>query len=256
MKRFAVLFLLALSLASLSGWTWWKVTADGRTAALEVRTIPRGATVLYEGKTFTGSEMSGLQPGEGEVVVRLKGYKEAHRRVTLKRGERTLLPVELEPQPGEVALSVKGPKRYDVKVGPDPVREYTEKDKLQLAPGRWRVEVKADGYETRSRWVDVPSGGKSQLAITLESEGPEPVSTPTPKPEPRPAPPPPARQATTPVYTPPPPPAYYPPPPPVYRPPVQRPRPAPPPEPAFTPIPPIEPPPAAPPPEPEFTPIP
>ncbi len=255
MKRFVVLFLLSLALAGLSGWLWWQVTADERTAVLEVRTIPRGATVVYEGRPVEG-ELAGLAPGEGEVVARLKGYKEAHRKTSLKKGERTLLSIELEPQPGEVALQVTGPSKYTVRVGPDPERKFTQKDKLKLAPGRWRVEVEADGYETRSKWVEVPSGGTSEVAMTLEGTHPEPVESPKPIPTAAPQPQPqspPSYQATTPGYTPPP---YYPPPRP-YTPPPPRPRPAPP-EPAFTPVP-VDPgPPPAPPsqPEPEFTPIP
>lgn len=243
MKRFVLVTFLACLLALLSGWFLWYSTSDRRTATLEVRTIPRGARVTVDGRPLEGQELTGLTGGEVEVAATLPGHKEMRQKVALKAGERSLARLELAPSSGELALKVSGPEHFKVKVGPDPERTYRDQTKLQLAPGRWRVEVSAEGYPATHKWVEVPASGRTELALSLKREQVEPP--PPPPPPARPAPPPPPRY--TPVYVPEP--VYYPPPRPVYYPP-------PPPRPIYRPPPPPAPVPVEPDPEPAFTPIP
>ncbi|MCE7872144.1 PEGA domain-containing protein [bacterium CPR1] len=238
-KRFVLVTLLACLVALLSGWFLWISTSDRRTATLEVRTIPRGARVTVDGRPLEGHVLAGLTESEVEVVATLPGHQEMRQKVTLKAGELCLARLELTPSSGELAVKVSGPEHFNVKVGPDPERTYRDQTKLQLAPGRWRVEVSAEGYPTTHRWVEVPASGRAELALSLKREQVKP-----PPPPPAPTAPPPPRYTPVyvpePVYYPPPRPVYDPPPPPrpIYRPPPPPPVPVEPdPEPAFTPIP-------------------
>lgn len=240
-KRFVLVTFLVCLLALLSGWFLWHSTSYLRTATLEVRTIPRGARVTVDGQALESRELAGLLEGEAEVRATLPGYKEARQKLPLKAGERSLVQLELIPVGGELALKVSGPEHFKVKVGPDPERTYRDQTKLQLAPGRWRVEVSAEGYSATHKWVEVPASGRAELALSLKREQAE-VPPPPPPPPARPAPPPPRYTPVyvpEPVYYPPPRPVYYPPPPPrpIYRPPPPPAPVVPDPEPAFTPIP-------------------
>ncbi|MEW6277351.1 MAG: hypothetical protein AB1758_01930 [Candidatus Eremiobacterota bacterium] len=244
-RSFLAATLVSLALLAGSAGLWWDTTLEDRLAGVEVRTVPRDARVSVGGQLAPHGVARFPTAREVEIVATHQGFREARARVRLSAGRTRLVHLELTPDRGKLALTVKGPKDYSVEVGPDPDKSYRNPDSLELEPGRYRVKVSATGYRGEERWVEVEPSKKAELAMNLQSDAPPPP--PKPKPKPKPTPRKPARPSA---------PAYQPPawePPPYTPPPVYRPAP----QPVFTPVP-VEPPAPPPPsyPDPVFTPIP
>lgn len=132
-----------------------------------MRTVPRGAQVLVDGRTVGRSDLllEDLAEGRSEVVVRKDGYTEARRQVRLERGATALASFRLEPRAGTVRVRVEGPEEFLLATPDD---SWESPKTLRLEPGEHRFLVRALGWKDRSVRVKVEPGREARLSVKLE----------------------------------------------------------------------------------------
>ena len=151
----------------LAGWAWWLSGRTSGAAALEVRTVPRGAALLVGGRVVGRSDevLHGLEEGKVELVVRRTGFLEARRQVKLERGRTALACFVLEPESGTLRLEVRGPGQF-VLASED--ETWKTPRSLRLVPGEYRFLLRAPGYRDRSVRTRVDPGREVTLAVRME----------------------------------------------------------------------------------------
>jgi TonB family protein len=148
---------------------------------LRIEAVPAGSVVNVNGQPQGPSpvEMVGLQPGDYEVRVELKGYDPKTQRVTLSAEAPTadikvtlartapqLGTADILSTPFGATVLVNG-----ASVGETPVLQH------RLKPGAHKIEVTRDGYEPWSGSITVESGKKARVDAILKE-----VVTATPPP--------------------------------------------------------------------------
>jgi outer membrane protein OmpA-like peptidoglycan-associated protein len=140
--------------------------------------LPPVASDPRDGRFLTYS----LPSGPVKLSVRKEGYLPLEKEVMLKAGEMATVELALvaEVKPATLNLAITS-KRKPVSAtlafleGPEP-RQVAFSDanaashKLQLAAGRYRVEVTAPGFLAQTRDVQVADGSSLELAFDLEPE--------------------------------------------------------------------------------------
>jgi formylglycine-generating enzyme required for sulfatase activity len=158
-----------------------EVEGRGATQTLEVRlvsthspltvtSIPKGATLLIDGaeRGVTPATVS-VAAGLRRVELRLPGYANASAEVEVEVGAaQTLPPFALELAAGTLKLS-SNPPGAEVSIGAQSAYRGRTPLTLDLAPGQLhRIRVFKAGYKRAKRDVEVASGERSELSITLE----------------------------------------------------------------------------------------
>jgi formylglycine-generating enzyme required for sulfatase activity len=143
------------------------VEEPGRTT-LSVECNVAGARVLVDGREMGRTPITDvvLSPGEHKVCVEKDGYEPYRPSIRLEEGRSLSLFVD---------LSKKTPRmgRLLVDTDPDDARirilniKQTFYQGMELEPGKYHVEVSADGYEKKSMWVTLDAGEDKSLNIRL-----------------------------------------------------------------------------------------
>ena len=139
-------------------------------STLEVNANVSGATVLVDGREVGKTPLSGVHvsPGEHRIRVEKKGYEPYRKRIRLEAGRSMSMHVHLsretpangrlfvdtEPEDASVRILNIGPQFYQG---------------MELEPGRYHLEVSADGYEKKSLWVTLNAGEDKTLDISLNA---------------------------------------------------------------------------------------
>ena len=133
---------------------------------LVVRVEPEGAAVEVDGRAVSAPGPVELKRGAHAVVVRHDGYAPERIETVVKSGEETRLDSRLKPLPGSLAVlcDVTGAR---VVVNGTPVGTVPLAGPVQLAPGRYVVEVRAPGRERFAATVDVAPGAEVRLPVSL-----------------------------------------------------------------------------------------
>lgn len=122
-----------------------------------------------------------LPAGQVKLAASKEGYKPAETDVQLVAGQQSEVQVALEPEakPTSLALSATangkpvtatvkvhgGPKDQDVAL-----TDKGEPQKLEVAPGKYTLEVNAEGYLSQTRDVQLGQGEEMQVAFTLQAQ--------------------------------------------------------------------------------------
>jgi hypothetical protein len=141
-----------------------------------------GQYVGYLGE-LKGSKKLLLLPGEHQIVVRQGGYQDFAQKVTLRAGEKQLIPVKMEMDlsvtiprvTAEIKLDVK-PNRAAVFVDGvfiGHVSEFNGIGKaLLVQPGRRNITITLPGYQTFETSIDLVANQKSTIKTDLVQGGP------------------------------------------------------------------------------------
>jgi len=136
---------------------------------LEVSSRPSGAAVMVNGleRGKTPLKLNDIPKGRVAITLRLDGYKDVSRELTLNAGDSQRLDVALEGIPGSLYLtSVPDGARFYIDgsaQGRGPI------ELANVAPGKYRVRAQIDGYGEVERTVVVGQGQSVREEFRLES---------------------------------------------------------------------------------------
>jgi formylglycine-generating enzyme required for sulfatase activity len=129
-----------------------------------------GSTVRIDGRAVvpTQGRLEGLEVGPHVVEVVVRNYEPWKQTVEVRDAQLVKVAVKLTPKPGILALAVKGPTGFTLKVGGKvtPVRN----GRLSLpAEQPLALEIAAPGFKTVRQSVTLPAGRVQDLAVELEA---------------------------------------------------------------------------------------
>lgn len=138
-------------------------------AEVRVDAQPVGAEILVDGVVVgTGPilEPIRIRVGRHRVGARMAGHVTQEREVTLASGDRTTVTIELAevPHEGELRIEANVP---GARVSIDGAAAGTVPFTVTLAEGSHEVRVSADGYVTSVQAVEIATGERRTLTVTL-----------------------------------------------------------------------------------------
>ncbi len=145
-------------------------------ARVRLRSIPSGANVMV-GKRFAGATplVLSLEPGRRHTIRLSKaGFEKAERTLKATRGEEKTLTVKLAARRGVVQLAVSPPDA-ELFVDGKPAGKVT--DRIRLAAGKHRLEIRRQGYVPFETTVEVRPGYPRKVEAILKKRGQAPMIT-------------------------------------------------------------------------------
>ena len=139
-----------------------------RKTTLSVSANVTGARVLVDGRSVgkTPLEDKALSPGTHRLRVEAEGYDAYEKRIRVESGRAMSLYVDLSE-----AASSQGRLYVETTPGDALVRILNISPAfyqgIELDPGRYHVEVSAEGYETGKRWVSLAAGEDETISMRL-----------------------------------------------------------------------------------------
>jgi len=141
------------------------------TATLQVEmTEPATAEILIDGRPAgrTGGVLSGLAPGRRQVVLRAKGYREKATEITFEADRAALMrEVRLDALPARVSVTVNVMGAEVLVDGRLVGRSSGGTDDFDVVPTAQTLEVKRDGYVTRSERLSLQPASEVAFEIQL-----------------------------------------------------------------------------------------
>ncbi len=136
---------------------------------LSLRCNVSGARVLIDSREMGTTPLPrlALSPGQHTISVQKKGYDPYTMRTHLYRGQPMSLDIGLNQQrPRKGRLFVKTePEKAKVRILNIRPKFYQG---MELAPGKYHVEVSARGYKKKTRWVDLGAGKDQHIDLRLK----------------------------------------------------------------------------------------
>ena len=137
---------------------------------LSVSANVEGAAVLVDGKNVGETPLSdaAVSPGKHRISIEKEGYEPYRKRIRIDRGRAVSLFVDLsEAGPVTARLYVETtPEEARVRIlNIGPVFQQG----MDLDPGRYHVEVSAEGHGTDKRWVTLSAGEDENISVRLEA---------------------------------------------------------------------------------------
>jgi len=139
-----------------------------QTGAVRIKTNPTSAAV-YVNNAYKGEspqDISGLNPGEIRIRVQKEGYKTVYQNTRITSGEINILSIILDPEITTGSLRVQP---EDARIRILNIREPFYQG-IDLAPGKYHVEISKDGYETHNEWVQIIAGITNKFKIELKKK--------------------------------------------------------------------------------------
>ncbi len=124
-----------------------------------VKSVPNGATFYVDGieKGQTDKQFF-LYPGKYAVKWMLSGYIDAEQQIEVKEGAKNEFSINLEKNTGLLSWKTT-PINANVTINKEP---QTGKIQAELAPGRYLIEISAEGYDPLSETIDLKRGDRLQ----------------------------------------------------------------------------------------------
>ncbi len=141
-----------------------------RYGAIRVESTPRGARVYLDGvDAGTAPDTIGrIDPGSHSISVRKDGYRDWSKRVDVEAGEETVLKARLQKRSSSISIRSE-PSSADIYID-GRYSGITPDDVTELKPGRYKVEVRKEGYRTWSKSMDVKAGEGGSVMARLAQE--------------------------------------------------------------------------------------
>lgn len=135
---------------------------------VEVAVTPGDARLLLDGKPWgTGAGTYPATPGRHTLRAEAPGRRAVEMPVTVARGRRTPVVVELPVAYGKLALTVKTPNATVLLDG----QPYDPSQPRELAPGKHVLEVSAPGYTSHRLPLDIKAATQHDIKLGLVPEG-------------------------------------------------------------------------------------
>jgi hypothetical protein len=163
MKRLALFIVVGCAVVAVQAW------AETGTTAVLVTSDPSGAAVYLDGAMERAGETPvtlRLRRGEHRLQLVLAGHVDEEHTIEVGRSRQTLsfrLTQEARLEVLAVNTAARGAQlAVDGRtLGPLPTKQT-------VAPGRHRVTVEKEGFQSFSRWVELTAGGTSTLSVALQ----------------------------------------------------------------------------------------
>lgn len=144
--------------------------APTKTGKLKVTSHPSGAAISLNGESAgkTPLQLGNLPAGSFHVQVGKSGYIGKRQQVTVKAGQLTVVDVDLVKERKSGTLTVR-PMPDNARVRIINIKPLY-KPGMELKPGRYHVEVSADGFASNRQWVELSAGDDLLLDVALVSK--------------------------------------------------------------------------------------
>ncbi|ETR65673.1 MAG: hypothetical protein OMM_13887, partial [Candidatus Magnetoglobus multicellularis str. Araruama] len=109
-------------------------------------------------------DISGLNPGEIRIRVQKEGYKTVYQNTRITSGEINILSIILDPEITTGSLRVQP---EDARIRIMNIREPFYQG-IDLAPGKYHLEISKDGFKTHNEWVQILAGITNKFKIDLK----------------------------------------------------------------------------------------
>jgi formylglycine-generating enzyme required for sulfatase activity len=129
---------------------------------ISLRVTPSDAEVKLNDQIITEKSLE-KPPGTYTLTVEKSGYLPYSETIVLERGKTVTINVVLEKNTGLLLWTVN-PAGATVTINKEAFRGVNA---AELAPGRYLVEVSAEGYDPQSESIEIKRGDKIQKAFTL-----------------------------------------------------------------------------------------
>jgi len=145
-------------------------SAPSSNSTLEVNANVSGARVLVDGRAVGQTPLSDVvvSPGEHRIRVEKDGYEPYRKLARFEAGRTMSLYVDLRKESQETGRLFVDTKPEDAKVKILNIKQKFYQG-MKLAPGKYHVEVSADGYMKKSLWVTLKAGEDKTLDIRLKA---------------------------------------------------------------------------------------
>ncbi len=136
---------------------------------MQVRANVPGARVLIDRVDQGSIDQSGLfgyflYPGEYVLSLQASGYLPANTTIDVHEEEQNFFEFELEPNVGILELSLR-PEEATVLINR---QDYSGRHTIELAPGRYRLQVENEGYDSHSESIEIELNQTINREITLQ----------------------------------------------------------------------------------------
>lgn len=141
------------------------------TGTVKVTTTPEGATITIDGKSVGVSPViTELPVGDHRIKATLENHAETEAMANVVAGRRT--PVEMTLNPRLATLTVDStPVLADLYI--DNVKKGTAGSPIQLPPGEYELELRAEGYRNRTVHLVVSPEEMKVMSLQLEATRPK-----------------------------------------------------------------------------------
>jgi serine/threonine-protein kinase len=119
------------------------------------------------GVSPSGLRLSNLPPGTYRATFSIKDFMSIDREFEVKAGKVAEVRVDF-PGRGQLMIQVTNPDIPSAEVWIDGKREGKAPFRKNLAAGSHRIEIRAEGYGTESRTVEVPEDDRVKVDFTLK----------------------------------------------------------------------------------------
>lgn len=122
--------------------------AGGRAASIIFKTVPPGE-ISIQGNRFKSGTRTSLPPGDYQAVFKHPDYGSHSARISITTDQKPPLTYYFENHISIQSLTESGdPKSALILVNGNPIDYWTPLDRYPLGPGRHRITVQRQGYET------------------------------------------------------------------------------------------------------------
>jgi hypothetical protein len=141
-------------------------TTQSNIGTLDLNISPQTAELLIYDERYEHSTPVELTPGTYPLEIRGNGYLTEADTVEIELGKTVKKTISLKKNVGTLNLSLS-PENATVLINKQPV---SNSGTVELAPGRYRMDVEKEGYDSYSENFDVNLGETIQKEITLEPQ--------------------------------------------------------------------------------------
>ena len=140
-------------------------TLEKNSGTLLLNIAPADATVKINGEEKSGRTFE-LKPGEYTLEISKSNYLPQTETVTIQRGEETEKDYTLLKNSGTLSLTVT-PGDAEVLLNKE---NYSQRSSIELAPGKYKVEVKKTGYYDTTETIELQRGKTHTRNYTLRQK--------------------------------------------------------------------------------------
>lgn len=150
---------------------------SGSKYKVRIDSAPQQATIFLDDKKYgavgTTPWEGRLQKGNWKVILVKDGYEDATRDIRVRRTRRlqeTFMPMVKKADPPKIDIRADGDQNaFGAEVLVDGERQGQIPVLVTVREGRHLVEVKKEGFEPFSQWIEVKEGEKSTVNPTLKA---------------------------------------------------------------------------------------